>query len=252
MRIICLHGNSGSISDFDQLKGLFQNKSHFEVISLGLKWHNQESYSEEEVSLPDMGVDLANKINSLLNASDEAYAVLAHSLGGNVFYHSLPHLILLPQKIMTFGAPPLETPREVPEMFLPEETAAFFFDDNPNKELLDGFIALNSRPYQAPKEIANALTKGIKETHKHFRSRFFNSIQNGHFENEWQNIRNANTETHFLVGETDPFINDQYLFNLAKNESKVEFKRISNIGHYPHLQSCSALYEEILSIISRD
>ena len=245
MKLFCLHGNSGHPSDFLLTEELLNKRSDIEVISLPLKWHaGDREENKPAVSLINLGDSLARNLNSKIDPQED-YSILAHSLGGNALYHALVKLSYRPRSILTIGAPPLNGSESLSQMFLQEETAATFFTDDHSSQLLQEFLDKNSDS----DNVKDQLKRGLESTHPKFRSSFFNSIQDGHFENEWQNILNHKVKTIFMCGDMDPYISRAYLKEMANQVSYVDYRELSETGHYPHLTTPQKLVDEILRVL---
>jgi pimeloyl-ACP methyl ester carboxylesterase len=222
MRITCIHGNSSSGKIFRPIEARFE---HCHILELPGHGNNKYSkHPEFDYSVKGLKAFVKDRL-----PSEDDFIILGHSLGGHLALELAPDLTHC-KGLALFGTPPIKSPLNLEEAFLPCEAFNVFLSGDYDEQLLEK--SLNQLIYD--KSILEILMKDFKETDPQFRPNWIDSaIQRVEISDEALIVENLKIPLYVIHGKQDPIINLDYIKSL-KGITKIY--EIDECGHYPSIE----------------
>tara|TARA_R110002049_G_scaffold95397_8_gene234277 strand:- start:2840 stop:3655 length:816 start_codon:yes stop_codon:yes gene_type:complete len=229
--LVFIHGNSMDSKGFkNQFNSSDLNK--FRLLALDFPGHgNSEKTNSYSVI---QFIDVISSFCSRLKLQN--FIIAGHSLGGHFAMQSLPKLVGC-NGAFIFGAPPIKTPLNLDEAFLPHPVMPLLFKKDLNHEDMDLFaksVTCNKNELY--------IKESIKTTDSDFREQLVLSIQNGDMVNEVAILKNLIFPIALLCGKNDVLVNTDYIKNLSMPtlwQNKLIL--IEDASHCPHLENPEVL-----------
>ena len=227
--VVFLHGNSAnSLIWQNQFKSeLLQN---FCMAALDLPGHGASPRLEE--------YSLTQLVNILVDSCQNSpkIVLVGHSLGGHLAIEALPKL---PNCIglLIFGTPPVKSPLNLQEAFLPDERISLLFKGQLNAMERVSFVSgICSDTSPAHSRLVESLLK----TDPKFREGMGVSAANGEFSNEFVILKTTKLPIAVIHGANDALVNAEYIEKLEIPylwKQKVHYIEAST--HSPHIENPS-------------
>jgi len=240
--LVLLHGNSSSSHIF---KSILDNKSiEQRVLAIDLPGHG---YSDRSINpSKDYGMIPSKKIviDVINKLSLDNYILAGNSLGGHIAMEIAPVLKEL-KGLLIFGAPPLKSPINIEEAFLPNDVLApFLTEHTPETELDNSFNRI-----MRGTELSKFIKSGFLNTDPKVRSAILNDLNTlGAFGDEADIVLNLEVPIYVIHGLLDLTVNFDYIKKLLKNSSAKIFE-IDNCGHYPTIESPQLFISHLTKIL---
>jgi len=228
--LIFIHGNSLSSKSFEkQLNSPILRK--FNITAIDLPGHGNSMRADNpsrEYSVSSLAQAVVEFISSKFH---ESVILVGHSLGGHVAIEVAAQLKIL-KGLVFFGTPPVSSPIDIPNGFLPTESFSYAFQDNLNEYKLNKMCRLNLGDSF---EYDNMLKNDILNTDKSFRGCLGTSVGKGEFADEIMIVNELKIPVAVFHGELDQVVNIDYIKKLdIPNLWKSEIQIIKNSPHLSH------------------
>lgn len=228
--VVFLHGNSHHGGTFRPLLHVLPEEN-YRVILIDLPGHGASSAAVD----PDWAYNIPGYADTLveivreLGVEDAVF--IGHSLGGHVIMEALPSLNHA-RGALLMGAPPVSSPADVGEAFLPNPAAQAFFKENMTSEEA---IGLRQALADAPTDFRDEVLAAYEETDPEARVGLAESVAAGKFSDEKSAIANAPVPLAILIGEDDQLINPDYFDTLSTGNLWLgAVQRLPGCGHWAH------------------
>lgn len=234
--ILFIHGNSLNSRSFSSQFNIIRE---IPLIAIDLPGHGlspKASNIDEEYCLPGY----VNVIKQVVKDFGLKNCILAgHSLGGHIAIESLEELPSV-SGLMIFGTPPLGSPPDMGNAFLPEPVMNLLFQ----KDLTESDIDAICRVFLTGNKTAS-FEKNIKEqllsSDGNTRISLLKSIGEGKQKDELGIIKNTKLPTAVIHGENDALVNYNYLANVSYGnlwQNKIHI--VPGSGHFPQMEQAEA------------
>ncbi|GAB1481385.1 alpha/beta hydrolase [Treponema sp.] len=204
--LVCIHGNSLSrnmfkpLFDSDQLWGR-------RIISYDLPGHGESAWSKDPASSYTLR-GFAMHLVALIGAVNiEKAVILGVSLGGHIAMQALSAgLISRPAGFVTIGSPPIASPSDLSQAFLPLPGGVSLFNEHISEAEARAIVSCISAN---PKDYEGMLT-AILTSDPQSRATLLRDIVNTPFQNEGAFIASSKLPSLLCFGENDQAINLDY------------------------------------------
>ena len=224
--VIFIHGNSSKANVWqNQLESKLL--SPFNLLALDLPGHGK-SLNSGLYSITDLVETLIENIGPYQNV-----VLVGHSLGGHLAIEIMPRLKNC-VGLLIFGAPPVKSPLNLNEAFLPDERMALLFQKRLTTKEAVSFAEIVCNDFQKQKfDVLGA----IQNTDSKFREDIGVSVNMGELSDEVEILKNSSVPIAILHGMEDDLINYNYLEELhIPRLWKEKVHKIEGCGHSPHLE----------------
>lgn len=231
--VVFIHGNSSSGCTFkNQLNSPLANK--YRLIAIDLPGHG----SSETAKIPKETYTLSGYAGIIetftrqLSLEDSVF--VGWSLGGHILLEAAERLSEATGFVI-LGTPPISTPSDFAEAFLPHPAGEFLFKGGLSEKEIDVFAASCFCPEDP--QISSSLKNDIRQADPKAREYFGKSIMQGNFTDEIEITSNLKTPLAIIHGEKDQLINISYLLKLrVPSLWRKEPQIIAGASHTPHLE----------------
>lgn len=228
--VVFVHGNSHHSGSFTALIQALPESS-FRTILIDLPGHGASSAATDSqlaYSIP-WYADTLIEITETLAVPDAVF--VGHSLGGHVILEALPTLERA-RGALLMGAPPVSSPADLGDAFLPNPSAQAFFKDSMSAEDAAG---IRAALHPASADFTTEVLTAYGHTDPAARTRLAESIATGDFRDEKAVIADASVPVALLAGEDDHLINPAYYDTLPpRNLWLGAAQRLTGCGHWAH------------------
>jgi pimeloyl-ACP methyl ester carboxylesterase len=244
--ILFIHGNSLSSNSFKlQLEAPELQK--YRLVAFDWPGHGKSSKPEnaEEIYAFKNLVQLIPKIINELNL--EKPIIVAHSFGGHIAIEAIPFLENI-AGLVVFGTPPLKSPMNMEEAFLPNTHAPLMFTPELDTDKIDMLCTQFSENQSNYKSI----THDISLTDPMFRGFVGQQLMQGKTQNEMELLSMLDSPLAVFHGKKDPLVNQSYLSTIPKKSLwRNKIHVINNAGHTAQLDN-HKLFNKLLIQYAED
>lgn len=238
--IVCIHGNCSSSKVFNHLKN--SKAIPYQIIANDLPGNGENSkasLSKENLFKYYKGL-LIEQIN---NINDDVLLV-GNSLGGHLAIEIASSVTRL-KGLVIMGTPPVRSPINFEEAFLPVEALSTFLTENPEAKAIEE--AAKVAVYDT--SFAKYVISDFKAANPKIRTMIASDLLGGKLEDEYNDFINLCMPKFIIRGLQDPSVNPDYL-NALQNDcaDNCEIIEIDNCGHYPSLEQPELFNRAILKI----
>jgi pimeloyl-ACP methyl ester carboxylesterase len=236
--VVLVHGNSNHFGSFSPLLAYLPARQ-YRFIGIDLPGHGASPPAQAPetcYSLPGY----ASVLTELVHSMDVPDAIfVGHSFGGHIILEAITDLANA-AGFFVIGSPPVATPADLAEAFLPHPAAGTIFQAEMSPTDATAFDTLLS---DIPDEEAEAIRRAYKETDPQARLGLGASVMAGRFRDEALAINNSKARVAVICSVNDPLINARYFDQLETNtlDERVLWRgrvqRLTDYGHWPHLQT---------------
>ncbi|MBF8273877.1 MAG: Alpha/beta hydrolase [Magnetococcales bacterium] len=239
-----LHGNSQDASAFSlQMEG--EPGRRFRCVCMDLPGHGASgrALDPERVYSVQGYVAVVREVLHLLDI--QTPLLVGHSLGGHLLIQvaaGWPDLLGL----LVFGTPPLQNPPRFDHAFLPHPTTKLFMQEH----LTESDVKLWSEAQGLPEAATHRIAQAMRQTDPKCRSSMATAIARGELQDECAILRNSGFPVALLLGDRDPFVNQDYCNNLSLHNlwrGGVHF--ISGCGHSPQSEHSAEFNATLMAFI---
>lgn len=237
--IICIHGNSSSSNVFNSI--LSADIAH-RVIAVDLPGHNKAATTE--LPTENLFDFYKSELIQLINALEDSVILIGNSLGGHLAVEIAPKINQL-KALVIMGTPPVKSPINFEEAFIPMEALSTFLQENPDD------IAIKEAANVAVYNKANteAIVKDFKTCNPKIRALLATDIMGNKFSDQHQTFKALPINKYILKGLQDPTVNPNYLAQLQHEcKSSCELIDIEKCGHYPSLEQPEVFVQTVKRI----
>tara|TARA_R110001606_G_scaffold79262_2_gene183105 strand:- start:879 stop:1670 length:792 start_codon:yes stop_codon:yes gene_type:complete len=227
--IVFLHGNSSSLKVFG---GVLQaNQLNHKLLAMDLPGHGSSYRSDD----PKNDYSIANYKKEILKVIEEhgtgSILLVGNSLGGHLSIE-LAGLVKNLAGLLIFGSPPVKSPLNPNEAFLPNEGLSLFLSAQSEPEFKKRILSSLCRQ---EKDVA-LIIEDFDNTDPEARAVFGQSLgtPNEGFGDEFSMLKNSAVQKFVIQGSNEPSVSLEYLKQHQK-ELRYELIEIPECGHYPTL-----------------
>jgi pimeloyl-ACP methyl ester carboxylesterase len=239
--IVCIHGNSSSLNVFNSL--LNADIEH-RVIAVDLPGHNNAATTE--LPTENLYDFYKSELIQFINALEDSIILIGNSLGGHLAVEIAPSINQL-KGLVIMGTPPVKSPINFEEAFIPMEALNTFLQENPSGTAIKE--AANVAVYN--KTNAEAIVKDFNSCNPKIRALIAADIMGNKLSDEYTIFKTLPIKKYILKGMQDPTVNPNYLAQLQQEcKTTCEIVEINQCGHYPSLEQ-PELFVQIIQNIAK-
>lgn len=225
--IVCIHGNCSSSNVFNSL---LNSNIQQKVIAVDLPGHN--SSADDKLPTENLFNFYKSELIQFINAIDDSIILIGNSLGGHLAIEIAPNINQL-KALVIMGTPPVKSPINFEEAFIPMEALNTFLQENPDDNAIKE--AANVAVYN--KANTDVIVKDFKTCNPNIRPLIAADIMGNKFNDEYHTFKALPVKKYILKGLQDPTVNPNYLTQLQLEcKSSSEIIEIDQCGHYPSLE----------------
>ena len=223
--LVCLHGNS---TDSNYFSTLFNGIDSWRVIAPDFLGHGKSlKLDPNDYNYEVFIQSLVQFINQF---SYDKIVVVGHSMGGNLAIELLKVLEL--DGLLLLASPPVSYTRDVaPYLKLPDFSITD--DSEENRRAILNYLSETTSDQEAVKYLSRAFLN----TDPIFRDRLLEEFGDMKFSDQLELLKHENlTHLGCIVAKNDVVANNEYLYQLEREDLFNYFDRISATGHYSLLE----------------
>ena len=238
--VVCVHGNCSSSKVFNHFKNLKNFPYH--IIANDLPGNGKNSNSQ----LPEDNLFqyYKNLLTEQINNINDDIILVGNSLGGHLAIEIASNIKRL-KGLVIMGTPPVKSPINFEEAFLPVEALSTFLTENPE----DKAIEEASKVAVYDNSFAEQIISDFKAANPKIRTLIASDLLGNKLEDEYNKFINLSVPKFIIKGLQDPSVNPEYLKALQNDcEDNCEIIEFNNCGHYPSLEQPELFNQTILKI----
>jgi pimeloyl-ACP methyl ester carboxylesterase len=226
--IFCIHGNSSSAKIYQEF--LESDEILNTKIAVDLNGHGNNQSDDFKINnflFDSYKKFLLEKIFEI----EGDILLIGHSLGGHLAIE-IAHDIKNLKGLIIMGTPPVKKPINFEKAFLPVPALNTFFTEHPKeKEITDAInIAVKNKAKRA------LIISDFKKANPLVRKPLADKLIENQLLNQFHVFTKLNIPKYIIAGDSDPFVNRDYLENVKNNsEYSCRIFDINHCGHYPSI-----------------
>lgn len=228
--VVFVHGNSlGKWTYQAQLEDPRFHSRQLLAIDLPGNGDAPRRMHPRDYKIDQLGDWLIQRLDRL-NASQ--IVLVGHSYGGHLILQKMATIDNL-SGVLVFGTPPLSSPTDAADAFLPSGALASATTGTLSPEEAEAF----GRLLTDGDRLTSAIAESVLSADPAFREGAALSLTEGPFENEVQALQSAKCPVLIALGENDPAVNLHYLNTLPLQllwENRIHV--IAGSGHCPQME----------------
>lgn len=241
--VILVHGNSLSRSIWEPFAQVLRARG-LNVHALDLPGHGHGARLPEDARYT---LDLFADHVARLAGSMASSVLVGHSLGGHVCAR-VPAMVSSVKGVVLFGAPLLRNAADMTKAFIPVPALAKAY----TPELTPDDARELARAYTWPDHPGiEAISEDILNTDPRVRAHLGMYLAAGQLPNEVAILGSTLVPVCIVHGRMDPFIQEDYLDELAVELSASPVRMLAEAGHTPQLQCPVDLADVVFEFMDR-
>ncbi len=243
--LVFVHGNSGSRKTFaPQLSGPLSEKFH--LLALDLPGHGGSTLNPSaglKHSLPTY-VKVLCEFLAALKVSRPI--LVGHSLGGHVVLEAMEEIPSI-RGVCAFGTPPLASPLNLGEVFVPSDHLGLFFSGAATQEQAENAVSLLFGAQPPSEEVRQLFVEEFMYTNPMARLELAQSVAELQVKDEVSLLARTKTPLCLILGRHERVANLAYVQTLKSPMLwRGQLQIIEDAGHLPTYET-TAQFDSLLS-----